>query len=224
MRSLIVGVSLFFIFQLGCSKKDEPRVINFREVVFDQIPADIKIPSKAWDLIEKAGAGTEGACLGCLVANKEVAFSEISVLLIDKNPGVVDGEAVRINLPKGGGTIDLDQFITSKKGSFFVKFEFAPFARAIDKRVLFVSGAKKRKIGDLNLGAGCNQFFDISNRYFHEMAGNGIKVNTTQERYISVIGGTFLFTSKQENRNDVAQVTFTHSKHIGLFCDSGESK
>lgn len=222
MRLFLGMVCILSLLASACTKKEEPREIQFREVSFNQIPADIKIPSLAWDLLEKAGQGTEGACLGCLVANKEVVFSEIKVLLIGKNPGIVESEAVRISLPKGGGTIDLAQFITEKKGSFYVKFEFAPFDKAIDKKVIFVSGSRKRKIGDKLFGSGCNQFFDISNRYFKEMAGDGLKVNTTQERYLSVLAGTFLFASKKENRNDVAQVTFTHSKQLPLLCGNGE--
>jgi hypothetical protein len=222
MRSFLLMIIFFSGLMGACVKNDEHREIQFREISFRQIPSDIKIPAQAWDLLSKPGKGTEGVCLGCLVANREVMFSEINVLLIGKNPGIVSGEAVRISLPKGGGTIDLANFITDKRGSFYVKFEYGPFEKAFEKTVIFVSGSQKRKIGDRYFGSGCNQFFDISNRFVKDMSGDGLKVNTTEDRHLSVLGGTFLFAAKRETVNDVAQVTFTHSKKRPLLCSHGE--
>lgn len=187
---------------------------EYKEVKLNELPEDVKIPSGAWDLVEMKTPGSGSAS----AISTNLVFSDVTVFLVEKGPGIVKGEAVKIFLPKGGGTIDLAHFITDKKGSFYVGFEFPQFEKATAKKVIFVSNARKRRIGQEIFGAGCNQFFDISERFFKEMKNEGIKVNTTQERYVSVLGGTFLFTAQKDKDIHVAQVTFKQSEFLPLFC------
>lgn len=209
-------ILIFFcsvLFSLG-GCKDSPgyRVENYKELKLTEMPEDITIPSGAWDLLEMQASGVETSSAG------QIVFSEIHVFLVQKNPGIIQDEAVKISLPKGGGTLDLAQYVNPQRGTFYVGFEFPSFEGSSETKVIFVSGARKRKIGGQIFGAGCNQFFDITERFFKEMKSEGIKVNTFQERYLSVLGGTFLFSAKKDKEVHVAQVSFRHSGFSPLFC------
>lgn len=196
----------------GCKDSPGYRVENYKELKLTEMPEDISIPSGAWDALEMQHPGAETSSSG------QIVFSEINVFLVQKNPGIIQDEAVKIVLPKGGGTLDLAQYVSDKRGTFYVGFEFPSFEGATEKKVIFLSGARKRKIGGQIFGAGCNQFFDITDRFFKEMKGEGIKVNTFQERYLSVLGGTFLFSAKKDKEVHIAQVSFRHSGFSPLFC------
>lgn len=197
---------------VGCENSTGYRVENYKELKLTEMPQDITIPSGAWDLLEMQPPGTE-------VSNSEnVVFSEVNVFLVQKNPGIIKGEAVKIVLPKGGGTIDLAQYVGANRGTFYVGFEFPSMEGTQENKIIFVSGARKRKIGGQVFGAGCNQFFDITERFVKEMKSEGLKVNTFQERYLSVLGGTFLFSAKKGKEVHVAQVSFRHSGFSHLFC------
>lgn len=225
MKSIIqTFVVVTFLFLGSCTGASHGYQVEVKqEVKITEFTDDIKIPSQAWDLLEfksheaSPAAGGHGAEAPAAAA-KALVFSEVTVVLAQKNSGIIKGETVKISLPKGGGNIDLSQYVTGKKGTFFVGFEFPQFENAIQKKIVFVSGTKKRKIGGQIFGSGCNQYFDITDKFLKEMKGEGLKVNTTQERYLSVLGGTFLFAAKKEAETHVAQVTFTNSQFPSLFC------
>ncbi|MGZ3769670.1 MAG: hypothetical protein ACXVCP_08815 [Bdellovibrio sp.] len=228
MTKNIVQIFILLFLLNACTGKHGYHEDTKKEVKIPEFNEDVKIPSQAWDLLENkstehAAAEAESGGGGHsspepAAAPKKIIFSEVTVILSQKNPGIIKNEAVKISLPKGGGVIDLSQFVTANKGSFFVGFEFPAFEGATSKKVIFVSETRKRRIGSEVFGAGCNKFFDITEKFFKEMKGEGIKVNTTQERYLSVIGGKFLFSAKKDIDTYVAQVTFLNSDYPSLFC------
>lgn len=213
--ALILGLG--FLSLASCKgKPDGYHVEEYREVKFEDFSDDIKVPSKMWDLVEFKG--NEAHDEHAPKVSRNLIFSDVKVFLVEKNEGIIEGEAVEISLPKGGGNIDLSRFVTNQKGSFYVGFEFPGFEGAKAQKVLFVSATKKRRIGSQVFGAGCNQMFDITDRFLKEMSGEGLKVNTTQDRYLSVLGGTFIFAAQKEHDILLAQVTFQNSQNSFLFC------
>ncbi|QDK38909.1 hypothetical protein [Bdellovibrio sp. NC01] len=247
MKKFVQIFSLWMFFLLGaCTKEPGYHVEHYKEIKIEDIPADIKVPSKVWDLLEfkpvtaesheekkaeghgeakaegehgggeekkEGGEKKEGA------GGKDIVFSELSVFLVEKNDDIVKGEAVKISLPKGGGEIDLAQYITTNKGSFYVGFDFPQFTESTAQKVVFLSKTRKRRIDDKVLGAGCNQFLDITTTYTKEMAKAGLKVNTVRERYITVLGGTFFFSAQKAGTTYISQVTFKDSRYQNLFCE-----
>ncbi|MGZ3773262.1 MAG: hypothetical protein ACXVCY_02155 [Pseudobdellovibrionaceae bacterium] len=229
---------------IGCKENSGYRVEKAQVVKVSEFSDDIKIPAKVWDMLELKSSGEAGAenhssgghsappaeahgdahgsgaapSAEPSVGGKNLSFSEITVILAQKNSGIIKDDAVKIFLPKGGGEIDLSQYVTGKNGSFFVGFDFPPFEGATGKKVVFISDTKKRKIGGQIFGAGCNRYFDITEKFLKEMKGEGIKVNTTQERYISVLGGTFLLSAKKNDEVHVARISFKNSQFPSLFC------
>ncbi len=233
-------ISLWLFLALGaCSKDPGFRVEHYKEMKFEDVANDIKVPSQVWDLLEfkavsaqsaeehgeakaeeaKSEGGHGEKKEGAAGLSKEIIFSEVNVFLVEKNSGIVKDEAVKIELPKGGGEVDLAQFITDEKGSFYVGFEFPEFTDSTAQKVLFLSKGRKRRIDDKVIGAGCNQFLDITTSFMKAMTKEGLKVNTTRERYTTVLGGIFFFAAQKAGNIYVSQVTFKDSKHQNLFCE-----
>lgn len=231
----------FLLFILGsllvlsaCTKTPGYHVEEYKTIKFEDVPPDLKIPTKAWDSLsfkapaaahgEEHGGGEGGGehgggGEGKKESSKEIVFSDVTVFLVDKNPGILKSEALRFELPRGGGEIDLSQYVTDRQGSFYVGFEFPAFTEAKQSKVLFVSKARKRRLGETVFGAGCNQILDITTKFNLAMLGEGLKVNTTRERHISTLGGTFLFSAEKGDSIYVAQVSFVDPEHKALFCE-----
>ncbi len=214
---LILGLSV-----LSCSKHEVSESTSGRVLRVEDFPPDIRIPTKAYSVLDYSAAehGDDSSGHGSAVggAAKALVFSKVSVTIKEKNPGVVKDGSVTIHFERGGGQIDLADFITEAKGSFYVEFDFPEFENGTQKKVLFVSKTRKRRLGEQVFGAGCNQYFDITDSFLKAMSSTGIKVNTVRERYTSVLGGNFLFSSLQDHTVYLAQVSFIDSKHTHLFC------
>jgi hypothetical protein len=231
----------FFLFGcawlvLGCQAHEGFKREEYKEQTFDDLAEDFKVPSKLLDIAtftatkeaggEKAegkkeekkeeGKGGESAAAG---GAGEVVFGDVTVYLVEKNPDIIHGEAVKIKFPRGGGVIDLAQYVSTQAGSYFVGFDVPDFQDATDKKVIFLSDAKKRKVDGEVLGAGCNQYLDITNKFMKSMqTGVGIKVNTTRERDVTVLGGKFILSAKKADGVHITQVSFTDSRYKNLFC------
>lgn len=231
MKKTLQLTSVWMFLALGaCTKDPGYHVEKYKETTFEDIASDVRVPGKVWDLLEfkaaeggegheakkeeKKEEGKEGATL-----SKDISFAEITVFLVEKNSGIVKNEAIKIQLPKGGGEIDLAQYVTDLKGSFYVGFEFPEFKDSTAQRVLFQSRTRKRRIDDKVLGVGCNQILDITTAFQKAMLKEGLKVNTTRERDVTVLGGTFYFAAQKAGAISVAQVTFTDSRYPNLFCE-----
>lgn len=241
-RLLTLGLaSGLCILMLGaCSKHEEETHSEIRTLKVEDLPADIRIPSKAYAELQfaavdagheaAAGGGEHGgggggehgggaAAPGGAPGGSGIIFAEVNVILKEKNPGVVKGGEIKIKFPRGGGEVNLADYITETPGSFYVSFEYPDFLGSTQQKVIFVSKARKRRIDNQVFGAGCNQYFDITKSFAKAMLTDGIKVNTVRERYTSVLGGHFLFSAAKEGSQYMAQVTFRDSAHNHLFCE-----
>lgn len=186
---------------------EEPKIRTFP--IGDTGP-DIKVPTKMWEVIEADQKQK---------AEQNLTFAPIKVRFVEKNPGVLVDHEFQVELPRGGGEIDLSQFVKDGQGTFRVFFEVEEMKEANDIKVFFISRAKKRKIDGEVWGAGCKKFFDIKSYLEKEGLTKGIEVNTTRSRHLSVLGGTFIFAAGHQ----ISQVTFKDSLQSHLFCGT-ESK
>ncbi len=221
--------SLFLFFlAVGCWSQKTLRGGKIREVnLEDGIPDDIRIPSKVWNRIEQYSKPENEIPVAQnneederFVNKNSILFIPITVVLHESNPEVLETEEIRIALPRGGGKIDLSEYLGSKVGSFFVRFEFPKESPLRNIQSFFISQARKRKIDGEIHGAGCNKFMDITSYVAKENAGAGIKVNTTRDRHSTVLGGHFIFAGKKDIHTFLAQVSFIDSKNPHLFCDA----
>ncbi|GIL18430.1 MAG: hypothetical protein BroJett040_21810 [Oligoflexia bacterium] len=174
---------------------------------------DIRIPEQIWDVV--SGLNFENA----VTQGATFVFSPIRVMLKEKNPGVLVEPQIEFEFPRGGGEINLSRWVTGKAGSFFVKFDYAGFEEPDLLSVLYISQARRRKLDGQVYGAGCNSFYDVKKYLLQENGKDGLTVNTTRDRHITVLGGNFIFAHKKAKQAFITQVTFTDSEKPEYFCD-----
>lgn len=169
---------------------------------------DVRIPSELWKKI----GGDEG--------KDTVTFSTLKVRLVEVTKGVLVDPVVEIQMPRGGGEIDLSQFVRGDKGTFQVFFDLEEMPDEEKLQAYFVSRARKRKIDNEVWGSGCHKYMDIRSFILKDGKKKGIEVNVTRNRHLSVLGGSFVFAMAKQ----VTQVNFTDSHQPHLFCGSSEVK
>lgn len=185
-----------------------PLVSSARTYELTETGPDARIPTEIWKKIEVV----EG--------RDTMTFSLVKVRLVEKTPGVLVDPEVIIQLPRGGGEIDLSKFVRDMQGTFRVFFELEEMTDETKMNAFFVSQARKRRIDGEIWGAGCNKYMDILSFILKDGKTKGIEVNTTRNRHLSVLGGHFFFSMK----NQVTQVTFTDSQQSHLFCENPQVK
>ncbi|MES3037452.1 MAG: hypothetical protein V4736_06040 [Bdellovibrionota bacterium] len=212
----LLKIAAILLVAASCTKKD-----NFVEPVPDEIGVaeanqELMIPESMWDNFLSAEEAKK-------VENKETTFefslAPINVHLKEKNEGILKKPNYIIRLTRGGGYVDLAEYLTGTDGTFFMSLrspEITEEAKAM--KVFFVSRAKKRRLGDEVVGAGCRSYFEITSKYNTEMLDKGIEVNTKNLRHASVLGGTFLVKYTVGKKIFVSQVTFTDSKFPEAQC------
>lgn len=166
--------------------------------------ADIRIPVQIWNLFPPAGG------------KETINFVPLKVRFVEKTEGLLNEPEIEFKFPRGGGEIDLAQFVKDQSGTFRVFFELEDLAPHDQMRAYFISRARKRKLEGEVWGAGCNKYMNIAKYIFGEGRTKGIEVNTNRNRHDSVLGGTFFFALG----NQITQVTFKDSRQPHLFCDS----
>jgi hypothetical protein len=143
----------------------------------------------------------------------------ISAELTQKHPLALH-ENTRVVTPLGGGVVDLAEFVTPLKGAFQLKI----LAKKEDGgepsglRLFFVSKAKTRRLEGDDYGAGCDKFMEITSYYQHKLA-KGFDLYTANQRYLSVVGGTFVAVVFEKEALQVASLTFTDSRYPDLTCE-----
>lgn len=216
----------------ACHKSEEEHTHHVKEVVVDEIPEDIKIPVKLWEKIERLSQTSELMPQGDaqegegekdeLLANRGVIlFSPVTVVLKESNPQVLESPEIKIVLPRGGGQIDLAQYLGPQPGSFFVKFVWPDDWKEMRTvQSYYVSRGRKRKLDSDVYGVGCNKYLDLTSQLAKHNAGEGIKVNTTRDRHTTVLAGHFIFSGKKDSQVFLSQVSFVDSKNPQLMCET----
>lgn len=171
---------------------------------------DIRVPNKIWE--EVFGHGK--------LKSDEISFIPMRLRFKEKNPGVLVEPEFVVDLPRGGGEVDLLRFVKDKSGTFKIFFELQDVANAKKPRIFYISKARKRKLDGEVWGAGCNKFMDLTDYMLGKAVKNGIEVNTTRSRHLSVLLGHFVFAADKR----MTQVTFTDSSQRNLSCDFAEKK
>ncbi|HPI39464.1 MAG TPA: hypothetical protein PLJ21_01585 [Pseudobdellovibrionaceae bacterium] len=224
-KSLSKGLSFFiFLFLISaCStKKTEISEDKYKVIQVSAYGSDFTLPEKIWDLL-LAGDDTSHKTESVKNPKKNETtlntfFSEMQVTFVEKTPGVLKDSHLLVKFPKGGGYIDLSQYQTGQQGSYFIKLNFPMFQEATQKKVIFFSRSKKRRVGSLVLGSGCNTYYDITNQFFKNMDAEGLVVNTTRHRDVSLLAGHFIFLATLNGQNYISQVRFGDSVNSYLEC------
>lgn len=146
-------------------------------------------------------------------------FLNLTVELTQRRP-VALHEDVTVHTPTGGGVVDLSEMVTTARGAFRVRFTpKREDGHALStRRVFFVSRAKARVVDGEDFGDGCGKYMEITSAFNGSWARNGIEVYTADQRYLSVLGGTYIFVDFNPEALYVGSVTFTDSRFPQWLC------
>lgn len=200
-------------------------------------PQEIFLPTIVWDLLEgKKVINSRGKIenfSGEVKSLEENVFVGMTLKLKEKTPGVLGGKNIEFQSKKAMGLfIDLAQYIKGNKGTFILSFEPSSKIDPVTAQVLFLSDAVSRKEKSAGgqgqgqtLGAGCNRFFDITKSYLKKIKNEGIEVNISGGRHVSLLAGTFfLRVSHEVGVRAFTHLTLTDSSYPELLCDKIMSK
>lgn len=216
-RAMLIGISVVTVFGGACAKKDSFRTAHPQVVKIDEIPEDFKIPANIWTMIEKTGEEKKSG----EPSSSGIFYSTLKVFFTEKNPGILQNPSYLIDLPRGGGTVDLSRYLSGQHGTFYVGFELsAEFQEGTNFKVFYISNGRKRKLEDRVYGAGCHQYLEITHKFLEMMKAEGIKVNTTRQRHVTVLAGHYIFSVIKENRIYITQVTITDTQNKNLLCEA----
>lgn len=196
---------------MGCfSKKDE----SLKEATqISEIAQDILLPKALMAEIE-------------LELNEDsklitpvYIFVPLLAELVDKSVGVIQGSPKRISFPKGGGRLDLKDVVTGQ-GSFYLSFPADQFAKLPDLvHLYYVSQSPLKKIGNESFGLGCGKWVDIKNKFSSLKKDKFFKLNTTDQRYLYVLAGHYVFVFRENNQVYLSQLTITDSRYTNELCN-----
>jgi hypothetical protein len=233
LRSLILLPALIFLIfflTVGCKKEEASENVTYRAGAVEKTSKNFLIPRDLREVIEKSYLEfirkenpkvvlPDEAILGRIPRD----FLNVTVRLRSSAPGVLTHHS-EFALPRGGGEIDLKDYVVGKKGSFFMTVEArrsdSPKEELKNLQIFFLSESKQRLIGKEKFGAGCKKFMDITALMAHHNTQGGIQLNATDQRYLSVVGGIFYFINfDPERRIYIAAVRFKDSRYKNLLCE-----
>lgn len=144
----------------------------------------------------------------------------IKVYLREKNEGVLTQNSV-FALPRGGGTIDLSDYVVEGRGVFYLGFDldFSKIESDFSQlKVYFVSNSSPSRIGDEVYGAGCRHFFDITQYFHNEIRTRGLELAAADLRYLGPVLGTFFFVLTESDSLYVGSTSFVDSRYPDRHC------
>lgn len=202
--------------------------VHWDKLEISKSPRDFKIPSQLWDLILKAEMSAEEKAAekkqeeakgeSKKEENPILVWMPAKIQLKAPVAGILKNLRTELSFSMGGGEVDIGEFVVGEKGSFFVKVLLDEYKDLSKLKVFFYSRAKKRKIDEDVFGSGCNVFFDVTKKFISLNSSEGIKVNVTNDRHLSVLGGHFILANKSEGKIYLTQVSFVDSNKLEYFC------
>jgi hypothetical protein len=213
---LLAVVSLFSF--SGC-KNDPPwKSQTYTDVTVRPQAGEVKIPASLWTKILALASSGE-ADGKHESATPETALESLKVYLIEKNKGVLNGHNTALSFVAGGGELNLADYRAPLRGSYFIAFEFMPEAPAAETKVFFLSNSVIRKAanGD-QIGSGCHTYFELTKRFAKAMKQNGFLVNTSDQRDVSALAGTYVFARVIDGKLHLATLIIKDEDHRALQC------
>ncbi len=184
---------------------------------------DVKVPTA---LVTKVEKDYDAFLTNLGVINKlpyKRTLLNVRAELKQKKPGALH-ENARVVTPLGGGVVDLAELVTPVRGAFTARIvgTLEGGATLEDYQIFYVSRAKARTIGSETFGAGCDKWMDITTYFKKVMKGDGFQLYTADQRYLSVIGGTFVLIGFAKEAISVGSISFTDSRFPEVMCDEVE--
>lgn len=235
---MAVAMAALIPLLVACEKEPQWKQRAYVQHNSGSAVGEVRLPEAMWKLLidperplkNFLGKSTEEAKLSPEDKEKEKAsavvksivetdLKPLAVYLIEQSHGVLGGRNHKIQFGPGGGEIDLRDFVQEDRGAFRVIFDFAPeLDPKIAKRVWYLSNARKRRLGNDTVGAGCATYMDISSVVNKSLKDEGLLVAIGDGRHVSALAGTFFFSTKNGSRTEVSRVTIYDSSKRALHC------
>lgn len=203
---------LFFLILIlsGCSKKSVPDSIETVEV--KSIAREVQIPKAVMtDLADEITNESKTVAPVYIFMPLQVQFTEF-------NEGVLKSPTLRFVLPKGGGEIDLKDVVTGF-GSFYLNFPAEQFEDDREfMHLYFISNSPAKKIENETFGLGCGKMIDLKKSFGKLQKPDFLKLNTSEQRYLYVTAGLYVFIFRKAAQIYMAQLTITDSRYKKQFC------
>lgn len=208
----VLTFSLLLVLCLASCNKHENHE-DSHEVEISESYIDTHIPKQLWEKMEEVDPNEKGS------KQKSYKLSSVKLILHEKNSDVLKKSHTIFSLTRGGNVFDLQDLVGATKGTFFLQFDLPEELQDPNTKIYFISNSKKRRIGEEIIGSGCGKYFDLSKNFSTHFVKKAFPVNTTKDRHVSTLAGTFLFVLKKDDQILLAQTSFTDSKMTHLLCE-----
>lgn len=235
-----IAWALLFVFSLiGCQKEPPWKLRTYVERASGSGVGAVPVPDSLWqrlvdperplkDIMGNETRKTESKNdkeSAVVKSSVETDLKPVAVYLIEQTHGVLGGRNHKVQFGPGGGDLDLRDFVLENRGAMRVVFEFGedvdPKAK---RRVWYLSNARKRRVGKDSVGAGCRTYMDISGAVQKSKQGDGLLFAIGDDRHVSALAGTYLFSVKNGSRVEVSRVTIYDSSKRALLCQHESTK
>ncbi len=219
-------LTIFFLLLVACEDKPEympkkPQVI--RMAAGNQ---DVTLPSRLWEELEavyrppifEKASSEENDSKAKLEIPKD--FFSFHIYLKEKSAGILTNRnGYDLSFGAGGGTLDMQEFVQQKRGSFY--FGFRPELE-VEKddvfKVFYLSNSRLNNIEGQLHGSGCDKYLDISDYFRNKMTGEGILLSASEGRHVSLMAGTYFFATSLKGKLYLSQLTIKDSRFKKLHC------
>lgn len=207
-------LTIFLFFISGCFKSQT--LPPMQRVEVQTVAKEVKIPKIIMTNLEEE----------LTKESKTIApiylFMPIEVQFNEASSGVLKHPHIRFNLPKGGGSLDLKNIISST-GSFYMSFPPEQFEDASENtpnllHLYYISNSPIKKIDGENFGLGCGKIIDLKKSFDKLQESYFLKLNTSGLRYLYVTAGRYIFVFKQSLKVYMTQLTITDSRYNDELC------
>lgn len=206
---MFVRLLLTFLL-VGCTQNSSPE--NDEIIDVRSIAKEVQIPKVLMtSLVKEIVSDSKTLTPVYLFMPLQVRFSE-------QSEGVLRKPAIRFNLPKGGGNIDLKD-VVSGFGSFYLSFPAEQFDENYEfLHLYYISNSPVKKIENESFGLGCGKMIDLKKSFSKLQKPEFLKLNTSDLRYLYVTAGLYVFIFKKSSQIFVAQLTISDSRYSKELC------
>lgn len=217
LQSSLTLLLLAVLTVAGCKKGPSWKSATFEEKKVKPQTGEMQVPASLWERISPTA--TSAVKKDGDDAKPELALEPLKVYLIEKNKGVLKGQNLALSFVAGGGSLNLPEYVQPLRGSFYLAYEFLPEIENADVKVHFISNSVIRKLSaDETAGSGCDKYFDLTKFSSAAMKKDGFLLNTSDQRHVSALAGTYLFTSSYDGKLHMATLVIEDSDHRALQC------
>lgn len=128
-------------------------------------------------------------------------------------------ESIHFRLPTGGGEIDLAQSIHGSKGGYKIQMKLSKLPDNTVLRVFYISNARRRTVEGEEFGSGCWKMAEMTRWFTQTHQKEPLQVYATDQRDISLVGGTWLFAAVGDSSLWLSAVTLTDSRFPQHLCN-----